>query len=176
VGQIAIHKGPDLLIEAIRGLPPGSVELVIYGPHNQDPAYMQRLTAAAVGLPVTFPGTFAPARMAEILADFDVLCLPSRWAENGPLVLLNALATHTPVLVSDMGGMTEFLNPDGKGGYRDGLTFPMGDLTALRRIVHDLAAHPARIRAMSANTAYPRTTVDMVQDTLAAYRQAGLPA
>lgn len=176
IGQIAYHKGPDLLIEAVRGLSPGAVELVIYGSHTQDPAYVKRLIAASAGQHVTFPGTFAPNRMAPILADLDVLCLPSRWAENGPLVLLNALATHTPVIVSDMGGMTEFLTPDGQGGYRDGLTFPMGELAPLRRIVHDLAANPARIRAMSAHTVYPRTSDDMVQDTLAAYRHAGLPA
>jgi len=175
IGQLAYHKGPDLLIEAIRGLPSDRVSLTIHGPHDQDPAYMKRLRQAAEGLPVTFPGTFPREQLAQVLAGFDVLAMPSRWAENSPLALLNALATHTPVLVTDMGGMTEFLHPDGAGGYLDGFVFPLGDFPALRRLVHAAVAAPQRVRGMTTTTSYARTTADMVAETIVAYREAGLP-
>ena len=38
----------------------------------------------------------------------DLLVIPPRWYENIPPVLLNELATHTSVLVSDIEGVTEF--------------------------------------------------------------------
>ena len=108
VGQIAAHKGVDLLIAAAATIPPGRLELRIYGPPDQDPAYMARLRAMApVG--TQFLGTFPPSEMAAILRPMDLLAIPSTWYENSPLVLLNALATHTPVLVSDVQGLTEFI-------------------------------------------------------------------
>lgn len=167
IGQISAHKGPDLLVDAIRGIPAGRVEVQIHGPHDQDPGYMGRLREAARGLPIVFPGTFKKERMAEVLAGMDVLAIPSRWYENGPLVLLNALATHTPVVVSDVPGLTEFIAEG-----RDGFAFPMGDGRALARLLGRLAADPAAVRRMSADTAYPRTTDTMVDETMAVYREA----
>jgi glycosyltransferase involved in cell wall biosynthesis len=40
--------------------------------------------------------------MRDVLDDMDALVIPSRCNENSPLVLLNALASHTPVIVSDV--------------------------------------------------------------------------
>ena len=65
IGQIAPHKGPDLLVEAIRNCRPGSVACRIYGPLDQDPAFMEALRGRAQGLPVAFPGTFPKEEMAE---------------------------------------------------------------------------------------------------------------
>ena len=99
IGQIAPHKGTDLLVEAFTRLSTSTARLVIYGPEDQDIVHMSHLKTNATGFDVQFMGTFNKEKMAEILQDIDLLVIPSRWYENSPLVLLNALATHTPVLV-----------------------------------------------------------------------------
>lgn len=161
IGQIARHKGPDLLIEAFRRLPHKSAELRIYGPGNQDASYMAELKTQAEGHDVHFMGTFAQERMAEVLRDIDLLVIPSRWYENSPLVLLNALATHTPVLVSDVEGMTEFLDVG-----RNGSTFPRGDVDELERELMRYIKEKALVFALSRTTNYERTPQLMAAETL----------
>jgi len=164
IGQIAPHKGTDLLIEAFARLARGTAVLRIYGPADQDPAYMAMLKTLADGLDVRFMGTFAKERMAEILGDMDLLVIPSRWYENSPLVLLNALATHTPVLVSDVAGMTEFVEPG-----LNGEAFARGDIDDLTLKLHTLVEAPGQLRTLSKTTRYQRSSEIMARETFAVY-------
>jgi glycosyltransferase involved in cell wall biosynthesis len=163
IGQIAPHKGTSLIVQAARSMPTGSVRLLIYGRADQDANYMRALRKAA-GPETVFRGTFPPERMASVLAEIDVLAIPSTWYENSPLVLLNALATHTPVLVSDVQGLTEFL-VEGRNGW----SFRRGDLEDLKRVVAKLAANPAATRAASLTTDYDRTTLSMALEAVSIY-------
>lgn len=164
IGQIAPHKGTDILIEAFLRLPPGSAELRIYGPDDQDRAYMNTLIALANGAFVRFMGTFPKEAMACVLADIDLLVIPSRWYENSPLVLLNALATHTPVLVSDVEGMTEFVE-DGVNGA----SFQRGSVDDLEAKLRSLLKNPATLEKLSSTTRYERTPELMAQETFNLY-------
>lgn len=164
IGQIAPHKGTDLLVDAFLRLPPGSAELRIYGPEDQDRAYMARLKASASGTPVRFPGTFDKEAMAGVLADIDLLVIPSRWYENSPLVLLNALATHTPVLIADVAGMTEFVE-EGINGYY----FRRGSVDDLEARLRALLKAPDTLARLSGTTRYERSVEMMAQDTFRIY-------
>lgn len=164
IGQIAPHKGTDLLIQAFARLARGTAELRIYGPTDQDLAHMALLKTLATGLDVRFMGTFAKAQMAKILGGIDLLVIPSRWYENSPLVLLNALATHTPVLVSDVAGMTEFLEPG-----LNGLAFARGDIDDLTRKLRALLEAPGQLQALSETTRYERSSEIMARETFAVY-------
>jgi glycosyltransferase involved in cell wall biosynthesis len=155
IGQIAPHKGVDLLLSAARSLPPGRVSLQIYGPANQDPAYMTHLQEIAPS-DTEFRGTFPPTQLARTLSQFDVLAIPSTWYENSPLVLLNALACHTPVLVSDVQGLTEFVT-EGQNGW----SFRRADMADLRRVLSELAADPEVVRNAAKTTHYELTTQAM---------------
>lgn len=166
IGQIAPHKGTDLLIEAFRHLPEGSAELRIYGPADQDPDYMARLEERAEGYNVEFKGTFPKEQMAEVLRDIDLLVIPSRWYENSPLVLLNALATHTPVLVSDVAGMTEFVVPQ-----INGVSFLRGNLVDLRKNLENLTKSLTTLASLSITTEYTRDTKTMAMDTYSIYEK-----
>ncbi|MFG1430399.1 glycosyltransferase family 4 protein [Xanthobacter sp. V2C-8] len=164
IGQLAPHKGTHLLVEALRRLQAPALELEIFGDEGQDPAYAARLRAMAEGLPVRFRGTFPVERIAAVLAGIDVLAIPSTWVENSPLILLQALATHTPVVVADVEGMSEFVE-EGENGFR----FPAGSVdgltAALRRFVDD----PALARELGARTRYARTCRAMAEDVVALY-------
>ncbi|OGR00766.1 MAG: glycosyl transferase [Deltaproteobacteria bacterium RIFOXYD12_FULL_50_9] len=166
IGQIAPHKGTDILIDAFSSLPKGKAELHIYGPEDQSVHYMAALRQAAAGLDIRFHGTFPSERMAEVLAGLDVLVIPSRWYENCPLVLLNGLATHTPVVVSDVEGMTEFVE-EGVSG----LSFRRGSAASLRQILQRFIDSSGLAANLSTTTEYPRTTFAMVQDVLSVYHR-----
>lgn len=73
-------------------------------------------------------GKYKRPEVAKVFSEIDVLVVPSLWYENSPLVIHEAFATGTPVLVSGIGGMAELV-ADGRGG----LTFTVGS-------VQDLAA------------------------------------
>ena len=164
IGQIAPHKGTDLLLKAFQRLPRNSAELRIYGPADQDTEYMSTLKDLGEGRSVTFKGTFLAEKMADVLQEMDLLVIPSRWYENSPLVLLNALATHTPVLVSDVEGMTEFLEP-GRNGY----AFERGNVDDLTQHLSRLVGDPEALYALSRTTNYERTPDLMAEETLSIY-------
>lgn len=164
IGQIAPHKGTDLLIKAFNRLPKGRATLDIYGPAQQDPRYFAELEKIA-GEGVQFRGTFPSTDMARVLSGMDVLVIPSVWYENSPLVLLDALATKTPVIVSNVEGLTEFISEG-----ETGLSFERGSVDALAVAMQRLVDDRDLLSAMIAKTAYPRTVRDMVDDTLLVYR------
>jgi glycosyltransferase involved in cell wall biosynthesis len=168
IGQVMSHKGPDLLLDAARAaLRAPDYEIRIYGSMTQDPGYAASLAQRASGLPVRFMGTFPPERMREVMDELDVLAIPSRWYENSPLVLLNALASHTPVIVADVEGMTEFVE-DGVNGY----TFSRGSTRSLGAVLARICRDPSALRRLSATTEYAMTTLEMTRRTLDVYDRA----
>lgn len=164
IGQIAAHKGVDLLLEAARALKPGSFRLKIYGPMDASP-YCETLRRLATA-DTEFCGTFSSGDFRTVLDGMDALAIPSTWYENSPLVLLNALAAHTPVIVSGVQGLTEFL--DGGNGW----SFERGSVQSLTKLLHDLVADPAKTRAHNHTTRYTRTIEVMVDEVVDAYGQA----
>jgi len=168
VGQIAPHKGVDLLVSAIQDFSALQVQVHIYGPEDQDPDYMSKLRAMA-GTNVHFFGTFKPDRLAEIMGGFDLLAIPSTWYENSPLVLLNALASHTPVIVSDVEGLVEFIE-EGISGW----SFKRSDAGSLRSLLGKLLRNPKMVREAALNTSYDRTSLNMSEDVLEIYERARL--
>ena len=157
IGQLAEHKGVDLLLEAFQHLPPCEAEVIIYGPINQDLAYSKRLQQLANSR-VHMRATFLLKRWtcherSRCFGD------SSRWYENSPLVLLYALATHTPVIVSRVDGLTEFLE-EGVNGY----SFERGSWTDLLRVLQRFISDPTLAAKLSSSTNYERTTSDMAID------------
>jgi glycosyltransferase involved in cell wall biosynthesis len=166
IGQIAEHKGVDLLLEAFRRVQPCRAEVIIYGPLDQDPVYAQRLQGIA-GPNVQFRATFPPEEMMAVMGELDVLVIPSRWYENSPLVLLYALATHTPVIVSRVEGLTEFLE-EGVNGF----SFERGSCVDLVRVLQGFLSDPTLAGRLSGSTQYEHTTAVMAAELEAVYLEA----
>jgi glycosyltransferase involved in cell wall biosynthesis len=169
IGQIAPHKGVHLLLDALARCGRDNLSLTIWGPLNQAPAYTAKLRARAQGLPVTFPGTIPRSALAAAFASIDALIIPSTWYENSPLILLQALATHTPPIVSDVPGMTEFVM-HGQNGFH----FERGNVDSLARVLQTLADDPALVDRLSAASCYDRVPADMAKDVAAMYAGHGM--
>lgn len=170
IGQIAPHKALHVLVAALNQLGSREIELQIWGSEQQRPDYSAALRELAQNISIQFCGTFEIERMAEILGQIDLLVIPSDWIENSPLTMLQALATHTPVIVSDVDGLTELINP-----AVNGFVFRRGSSEDLARTISLFTSDPHLASRMSEQTAYQRTESDMVADTLKVYLQ-GIPA
>jgi glycosyltransferase involved in cell wall biosynthesis len=169
IGQIAPHKGVHLILDALRRCERGNLSLTIWGPQNQAPTYVERLRAQAQALPVTFRGTIPRSELANAIGSIDYLVVPSTWCENSPLILLQALATHTPPIVSGVPGMTEFV-----AHGRNGFHFERGNVDSLVRILQSVADDPELVDRLSAATTYDRIPADMAKDVAAMYADYGL--
>lgn len=160
VGSLIPIKGPHLLLEAWGRLAPElrqRASLTLYGPSQHDPAFQRRLGELAASVGAELGGRIERSDMPVRLASIDLLVVPSVWFENSPLVILEARAARTPLLVSDLGGMAELVE---RG--RSGEHFRVGDVDDLARGLTALLADRARLAALSERSVPPPSVDDHV--------------
>jgi glycosyltransferase involved in cell wall biosynthesis len=154
VGTLVWHKGVHVLIDAIRQIPTGEVEALIFGDTDTFPDYVADLRAAARGLPVRFMGRFARDRVMDAYSQFEVLAVPSLWLENSPLVIHEAFMAGIPVVAARIGGISDLVH-DGETG----LLYPPESPVALADALRDLARDRSRLAALGARPA-PVTSIE----------------
>jgi glycosyltransferase involved in cell wall biosynthesis len=145
IGSFNRAKGAHVLLEALALLGPQlPLEVVLYGNPNDDPAYADQLKRLADPLPqVHWGGVFGSEHVFGVLAGLDLLVVPSLWRENAPLIVLQALASGLPLLLSDVEGMADQVEPGANA-----LLFPPGDRQALAALLQQLEADPSRLAAL----------------------------
>jgi glycosyltransferase involved in cell wall biosynthesis len=82
--------------------------------------------------------------LSTIYAATDVFLLTSR-NEGTPVALIEAMASGTPGVSTDVGGVSDVI-----GGADAGRTAPFGDAAGLANAIHELLADPALRAAMGA--------------------------
>ena len=157
VGRITPHKGIDRLIQAV----PSDARLRIAGSDGHDPELPERnypalLRHLARGKRVEFLGPVGDEDLPLLYRQAQVLVLPSvgqtcygrtvRVSELLGLVVLEAMASGTPVVCSRIGGLPEIVE-DGVTGF---LVEP-GDLKGLHERLSELLGNPVLARRMGAN-------------------------
>ncbi len=133
IGGLTWQKGVHVLIEAFNGLDTNA-ELVIAGDPQTFPEYSAGLRAQARHPGITFVGALDRAAVWNLLAQTEVLVVPSLWYETASLVIQEAFAAGVPVVASHIGALAERVR-DGV----DGMLFAPGDATALRETLQRLA-------------------------------------
>ncbi|MFT7669755.1 MAG: glycosyltransferase involved in cell wall biosynthesis [Planctomycetota bacterium] len=126
------HKGVHVLLEAYAGMG-DTASLTLRGCSGSS-SYKKTLKRLAEGAGATLAGSFRRDELDGLLANADVLVLPSIWSENAPFVIREAFASGLPVIASDTPALRESVR-DGQ----DGVLFPPGDATALRLVLNRLA-------------------------------------
>ena len=132
VGSLVHHKGVHTAIEAVgralRDDPSAPLTLDILGKGHPD--YEAQLRAAVehwnLSRAVTFHDPIPREQLPEFLARFNVLVLPSIWAEPQARISQEAMAAKLVLVATPTGGTKEILI-DGVNG----LAFPPGDANAL---------------------------------------------
>lgn len=125
LGRIEATKGIEVLIDAARRMPTGSVSVLIAG--KGEPGYVETLVARAKGLDVTFLGFTKPA---DLFARIDLLVVPSVWEEPLGRVIFEAYEHGVPAAVSRAGGMPEIVEEG-----RTGFVFEAGNAQALAALL-----------------------------------------
>ncbi|MGD8516831.1 MAG: glycosyltransferase family 4 protein [Anaerolineae bacterium] len=169
LGSLAWQKGVHILAEAYRGLPPGTARLQIWGNPHVFPQYAQQLRQILPNPAAELKGPIANEHVGEVLADSDVMVVPSVWYENSPVVIQEARAAGLPVVVSGHGALAEKV----QHGV-NGLHFPPGDATALRRILARLAGDADLLAKLRQNIPAPMDMSEHAQRLEILYRQVML--
>jgi glycosyltransferase involved in cell wall biosynthesis len=138
IGSLHPQKGVELLLEAFRGVT-GSATLHVHGSVFSSPiseSYWQRISENA-GERVTFHGAYDNDNVGDILADLDLIVVPSLWFENSPLTIQEAFMARIPVITADVGGMAELV----QHGV-NGLHFRLGDALDLQARLQQVVDRP----------------------------------
>lgn len=166
VGTLTASKGAHLLLDAVVRSPVLAVDVDIYG-QAHDGEYRTRLQRDANNdSRFTFRGTFDNRTFPTVLANVDLLVIPSLWQENSPLVLLQALAQRCPVLVADVPGLAPHVRVN-----VDGWTFARGDADDLAAKLRSILANPAGLRKVREASCEFRDTDADVDDLLRLYHR-----
>lgn len=137
LGRVVPEKGETYLIEAYKGLKTDK-KLVIAGGASDTGAYMQELKALAGEDPnIIFTGFVQGKLLEELYSNAYIYVLPSD-LEGMPLSLLEAMSYGNCCLTSDIPECTDVLG-------EHGLSFPHGDVAALRRTLQQLCDDPDRV-------------------------------
>jgi glycosyltransferase involved in cell wall biosynthesis len=142
LARFSPDKGPDLAIEACRaaGLP-----LVLAGKANEDDErrYLREEVCPLLDDGVELILNPDRARSLELLAEARCLIMPIRWEEPFGMVMIEAMASGTPVVALRRGSVPEIVADGVTGWIRDD---PAELPEALRRVGElDPDAGPAHI-------------------------------
>jgi glycosyltransferase involved in cell wall biosynthesis len=166
-GRLDHTKGPDLLARALKKIPTALVQVDIFAIRQAvGPDRVHDWLAAQVqqDLRLTLRPAVAPDAVIGIMADYDLIAVPSRWLETGPLVVLEAFAAGVPVLGANLGGIAELVR-DGV----DGILVVPDDAAAWAATISRLADDRTVINVLRARVAPPRTMDAVAEDMAALY-------
>lgn len=169
VGQIKTHKGVDLLVDAVIALlnEGEKITLDIWGTETESPAYVAALKRRSAHYPaIRWNGRYVGAEVWNVLADVDVLVVPSRWYENSPNSILEAFHMGIPVVVTNLGGMAELV-----GHEKSGLLFELNNAGDLRRQIKRLINEPGLLERLRAGVPPVKTIDEEMEEILGHYRQ-----
>ncbi len=144
IGVVDPVKGVHLLVEAFQTLP---AELRIYGgeaayaPYPDEKGFRSQLANSPR---IRCMGRYEQHELSRILAEVDVVIVPSIWYENAPLVIREAFLAHTPVITADFGGMREWVR-DGVNG----LLFQPRNIDDLRQKMNRFITEPDLVARLS---------------------------
>jgi glycosyltransferase involved in cell wall biosynthesis len=129
VGRLSPEKGVDILLEAAAqtGAP---VRIVGDGPTAEE---LRRLAPPNV----TFLGQVPRPQVLIEMARAKAIVVPSRWYEGFPMVVVEAFASGTPVIASDLGGLAEIVEEGGNG-----MLFQPGNVNLLSRCIDRMFGTP----------------------------------
>ena len=142
-GRLIHDKGPDVLVKALSHLPTEemSIRVLVAGDGPLEEKLRKQITASYFAGEVTFLGLRRDIPLLLNLADLVVI--PSR-REGLPMILLEAMAAHRPVIATPVGGIPEVIE-HGVNGW----LIPVQDALALAKAISLLLRSPDLCESLS---------------------------
>ncbi len=169
IGQITPIKGLHVLLDAFKtSSPMEKAKLSIYGPYERDSVYRDTIQRSINGNAesIFIRGSFPHDRLGEVLSEIDVLVVPSLWHENNPRVIQEAYAAHTPVIASNVGGMSEFVEHE-----RNGLLFERNNEIDLARQLSRIINEPNLLQNLRDGITPVKTIESEVEELIMLYKE-----
>lgn len=153
IGRLIEKKGIIYLLEAIQQLIKldPSIQLIIVGKGKNERKLKATCRLLGIQKNVTFKGWQNPQQIKHLYVDSDIFVLPSIIASNGdrdgiPNVLLEAMASGTPVISTPVSGITEVILHE-----YNGLLVPERDSNRLANAIFALLKNETYGRYLSKN-------------------------
>lgn len=175
-------KGLSVLLQAMARLAP-SVEAMLTVVTKPTPGGPTEKLVAELGLAhrVEFVSGLDDVEVAELMASAEIACVPSLY-EGFSLPAVEAMASGTPLIASDVAAIPEVVGRDGSCG----VLVPPGDVAALVAAIEQLWADPDRRAAMGIAarkraeekfswTVTAQLTADVYRREIARSQRAGEP-
>jgi glycosyltransferase involved in cell wall biosynthesis len=150
VGRLVARKGVSTLLEAVKRLAPSlGLQVSIIGDGPERPALDAQVAREDLRGVVTMRGKVPSAELLRAYRQAGVLVLPAVVDARGDteglgVVLLEAMSCGTPVVASDIGGITDIVTQE-----ETGLLVPPGDPAALASAIRRLATDAALWRRLA---------------------------
>jgi glycosyltransferase involved in cell wall biosynthesis len=144
VGRLRYYKGLDYLIRALPEIP---ARLLVVGVGPMEAEWKALAHASGVSERIAWLGEAPDADLPALYHLADLFVLPaSHSSEAFGLVQVEAMAAGVPVVCTELGTGTSYVNQDGVTGR----VVPPRDPAALAAAISELLADPAKLAAMSA--------------------------
>lgn len=173
LGRCERIKGQELLIDAVQSLDATlPVEVTFLGSYWDNTDYGRRCLKKMEG-----DKRFHPPRkvahdvVPQMLAEADLMAVPSLWPETGPLVVLEAFAAGLPVVGSNLAGIGELV----QDGF-NGLLFEPGNVAGFSASLRQLLQDRQQLHQLQQNIQPPRTMAETARDTMSLYQKLLMPA
>jgi glycosyltransferase involved in cell wall biosynthesis len=118
IGHLGKHKGVHLIIEALNHLKKykKKIFLNVTGTGEELNNLQHQVEKYKLTNIVKFWGKVDHSQIENAYKETDILILPSRWPENQPVSITEAMACSTPIIGTDIGGIPELVK-NNKNGY-----------------------------------------------------------
>ena len=136
VGRLSPEKGIATLAAVARAMPSLQFTVAGSGPSASSLSDIPN---------VTILGQLSPGAVLEQMRAAKCLVMPSHWPEGMPMTLLEAFSCGLPVVASDIGSLSELVEPG-----LTGLLFPVGDSSACSKQISTLLGNSALWEQISA--------------------------
>ena len=169
VGRLVKYKGVDVLLEAMRGV---AAKVVLVGDGPEKAALQRVAEREGVADRVKFLGEVTPDELAALYRACDLFVLPSVTRQEAfGVVLIEAMACGKPVISTDLGTGSGWVNQDGETG----LVVPPRDAPALHNAIFRLLGDAELRQSMGAAARHRARTVfgadRMVASVLGLFRE-----
>jgi len=148
VSRIVRRKGLHLLVESLRYLKKDipNIKLVIVGEGTFEEYIRRRVYDLDLKKNVKFMGKIKDKELPAVYNNADLFVLPSLYGESFGIVVLEAMASGVPVIVSNIGGLKEIVN-----NLVDGILLEKNDPKEIYEKIMILYKNPDLRRYLSKN-------------------------
>ena len=144
VGNLIPFKGLHLLIDVVAEIDDKDFVLVVVGGGYNEDAYKKQVEERKISNRLIFAGPQLPSHDLPAYYNLsDFLVLPSTHSESFGLVILEAMASGKPAIVSDLPGPSQLVNHE-----TDGLIFKTGSCSDLKKKMVEMICNKTRIEKM----------------------------